>query len=218
MKRLLHAVVTVGLLLLPYPAAGQLGVAARVGSLGIGAEAAVGLSDRLVARGGIGLVPLELSTSFDGVDVDLELPDSWYNVGLDLYLNGALRVGGGLLIRPDDPTVTGAFQDPVDIGGRTFTPEEIGTLTGTLATEGRAPYLLVGFGKHTDTGFGLSLDVGVVFSGNPDVTLDARDGIFSDQAELEIRLQQEAQDFEDDMKGYLRFWPIASLGLRLGVG
>lgn len=205
-------------LLVPASLAGQLGVAARAGTLGIGAEAALTLSDRLVLRGGIGLMPFEISTTFDGIEAELELPQSWYNVGLDLYMNGAMRVGGGFLFRPDDPRLTATPAEPVDIGGRTFTPEEIGVLTGVLRSETRAPYLLVGFGKHTSSGFGLSLDVGAVFTGDPDVTLDAEGGTFSDQAELDARLDQEAQDFEDDMKGYLRFWPIVSLGIRLGVG
>lgn len=205
-------------LLSPSPVAGQLGIAARAGTLGIGGEAALALSDRLVLRGGIGLMPFEVTTTFDGIEAELELPGSWYNVGVDLYLNGAMRVGGGFLFRPDDPRLTATPTEPVDIGGRTFTPEEIGVLTGVLGSETRAPYLLVGFGKHTSSGFGLSLDVGVAFTGDPDVTLDAQGGTFSDQAELDARLDQEAQDFEDDMKGYLRFWPIVSLGARLGLG
>lgn len=205
-------------LLAPSSVAGQLGIAARAGTIGIGGEAALALSDRLVLRGGIGLMPFEVSTTFDGIDAELELPESWYNVGVDLYLNGAMRIGGGFLFRPDDPRLTATPTESVDIGGRTFTPDEIGTLTGVLGSEGRAPYLLVGFGKHTSSGFGLSLDVGAAFIGDPDVTLDAQGGTFSDEAELDARLDQEAQNFEDDMKGYLRFWPIVSLGIRLGLG
>ena len=207
-KRTFIAALVGGLLLTPLPASGQIGVAARAGTLGIGGEAALNISDRLVVRGGIGLVPLTVSTTFDGIDVELELPDSWYNLGLDLYLNSAFRIGAGFLFRPDDPTLTGDLQGPVDVGGLTLTPEQIGTLT----------YLLVGFGKHTSSGFGLSLDVGAAFTGDPQVTLDASGGTFSDQPELDARLQQEAQDFEDDMKGYLKVWPILSLGVRLGIG
>ena len=205
-------------LLMPAPASAQLGVAARAGTLGIGGEAALALSDRLVLRGGLGLVPFDVSTTFDGIDMELEFPESWYNVGLDIYLNGAMRVGGGFLFRPDDPRLTATPVEPVDVGGRTFTPEEIGSLVGVLGGQERAPYLLIGFGKHTSSGFGLTLDVGAAFTGDPEVTLDAEGGTFSDSAELDARLEQEAQDFEDDMKGYLRFWPIVSLGVRLGFG
>lgn len=202
----------------PAPAAAQLGIAVRAGTLGIGGEVALGLSDRLVLRGGMGISTLEVSTSFDQVRVDLELPDSWYNVGLDLYVNSVFRIGGGMLVKADDPRVTGAFDGPVDIGGMTFTPQEIGTLTGRLTSDGKAPYVLIGFGKHTSSGVGLSLDVGAAVTGEPAVTLSAEGGTFSDQAELDARLEQEARDFEDDMKTYLRIWPILSLGLRVGFG
>lgn len=206
------------LLLAPSSVSGQLGVAARASTIGIGAEAAVELSERLVLRGGMGLTAFDVSTSFDSIAVDLEMPDSWYNLGLDLYLNSALRVGAGILFKSDDPTATARLEGPVDVGERTFTPEEIGTLTGVLDSNDRAPYLLIGFGKHTAQGLGLTLDVGAAFTGDPDVTLDAEGGTFSDEAELQSSLDQEAQDFEDDMKTYLRIWPILSLGVRLGFG
>ena len=207
-----------GILSLPGSAEAQLGIAARAGTLGIGGEAALGLGERLVVRGGVGLTALEVSTTFDDIDVELELPESWYNVGVDFYLNGAMRLGAGVLIRPDDPTVRGVLEGPVDIGGRTFTPEELGVLTGRLASDERAPYVLLGFGKHTDGGFGLSIDVGASFTGDPRVTLESTGGTFSDEDELRTRLDQEARNFEDDMKTYLRVWPILSLGLRLGFG
>lgn len=205
-------------LAVPTPAASQLGIAARAGTLGVGGEAAVGLGDRVVLRGGVGLSLIEPSTTFDGVRVDLALPERWSNVGIDLYLNSALRIGGGVLFKSEDPTLTATLEEPVDIGGRTFSPAELGSLVGTVQGSDRAGYALIGFGKHTASGFGLFLDLGLAFLGDPEVDLDASGGTFSDLVELEARLEQEAQDFEDDMKTYLRFWPILSLGLRLGFG
>lgn len=218
MKSSLPFVSLLGLLLAVDGASAQVGVAGRIGTLGIGAEAAISLSDRIVIRGGLGLSQLEANTTFDGVSVVLTLPESWYNVGIDLYLNGAFRIGGGILFKPDDPTITGAFEDEVEIGGRTFTSAEIGTLTGQVLSEDRAAYVLIGFGKHTSSGIGLSLDVGAAFLGNPSVTLAAEGGTFPDQAELDARLELEAQAFEEDMKAYLKIWPILSLGIRIGIG
>ncbi len=218
MKSSLPFVSLLGLLLAVDGASAQVGVAGRIGTLGIGAEAAISLSDRIVIRGGLGLSQLEANTTFDGVSVVLTLPESWYNVGIDLYLNGSFRIGGGILFKPDDPTITGAFEDEVEIGGRTFTSAEIGTLTGQVLSEDRAAYVLIGFGKHTSSGIGLSLDVGAAFLGNPSVTLAAEGGTFPDQAELDARLELEAQAFEEDMKAYLKIWPILSLGIRIGIG
>lgn len=218
MKKPLLAASLVAAVALPATAEAQgLGVAGRVGTLGLGGEVAVGLSDRVVLRGGVGVSPLDVDATFDDVDVTLMLP-TLYNVGLDFYLNGAFRIGGGLLFKPDDPEVTGEFDAPQDIGGRTFTPQELGTLTGVIDSKGRAPYILVGFGKHTDIGIGLSVDLGFAVLGEPDVRLSASGGTFPDQVELQSRLDQEAADFEENMRTYLEIWPILSLGLRIGVG
>lgn len=199
-------------------AAQSLGVAARAGTLGLGAEGALGLGDRFVARGGVGLMPFELNGDIDDIDVTLELPKTWYNVGLDFYLTGVVRLGAGFLFKPDDITLTGEPTTTVDIGGRDFTPDEIGRLVGSFDTGNRAPYVLLGFGKHTASGIGLSLDLGVAFVDEPQVTLRSEGGTFSDQTELRARLDAEAENFEEDLPAYLDIWPILSLGLRFGIG
>jgi hypothetical protein len=148
--------------------------------LGVGGEAALALGSSAVIRGGIGLMPLELDASISGVDFILTLPETWYNVGLDLYLGPSFRIGGGMLFKPDDPTLAGNFTTTQSIGGRNFTPEEIGTLTGVIDSKDQAPYFLIGFGKHTSSGIGLTLDIGAAFLGDPSVSLDATGGTFSD--------------------------------------
>jgi len=200
-------------------AAQSVGVGGRIGTLGLGGEAALSLTDRLVIRGGLGLTPskLEPSATFDDLEVDLILPN-WYNVGLDLYLNGAIRLGGGVLFKADDPTLVGEFTSPQDIGGTTYTPEQIGKLEGVIDSSDRVPYVLLGFGKHTAPGIGLFLDLGVAFLGDPQVRLDASGGTISDDPSTQDALDREADNFEADMRTYLEFWPIVSAGLRIGLG
>ncbi len=218
MKKYHSVFATFAVLVTAVPVHAQLGVAARGGTLGFGVEAAVELTERIVVRGGVGLSNLDANTTFDGIAVKLALPDNWYTVGLDLYLNGAFRIGGGMLFKPDDPMLTGTFDGPVDIGGRVLTPSEIGTLTGRFVSEERAMYALLGFGKHTSRGIGLSLDVGAAFLGDPSVSLESEGGTFPDQAELDALLDMEARDFEDEMTTYLKVWPILNLGIRIGIG
>lgn len=218
MKTMAFLSVAVASALLTEVAAAQVGFGVRAGTLGLGGELAIDVGERTTLRGGAGFWSLTASTTIDDINVEVAFPDSWYNVGLDVYLNSAFRIGGGVLFKGNDLMVTGSLDAPVDIGGRTFTPEEVGTLTGTLLNRSRAGYLLLGFGKHSSKGVGLTLDVGAAFTGTPTVQLDAQGGTFSDQAELDARLEQEARNFEEDVKGYFRIWPILSLGLRIGTG
>jgi hypothetical protein len=199
-------------------AAQGLGFGARVGTLGLGAEAAVGLGDRVVARGGMGWNPWDPEISLSEIDVTAELP-TWYNVGLDLYLNGALRLGAGVLLKSDDPTLSAVFTQNQEIGDQTFTPQEVGTLIGVIDSRDPVPYALIGFGKHTSPGFGLFIDLGVGFLGEPDFQLDAVGGSLNSQSgPLRSALDTEEQEFEDDAGAYLKFWPILNIGLRIGVG
>jgi hypothetical protein len=202
----------------PVPAWGQgLGLGARVGTLGLGGELALGLSERIVVRGGVGFVPFEPGRTFSDVDVSLSLP-TVYNVGVDLYLNRAMRIGGGVLFQSQDVEVNGSFDTSQDIGGSTFEPAELGVLTGVLDSRDRAPYVLIGFGPHTAAGAGLFLDLGFVYLGDPAVRLGATGGTLSDGVDpLRSALDQEAAEFEDDMPGYMKFWPIISLGFRMGA-
>jgi len=196
---------------------GQVGIAGRAGTLGFGGEVAIGLGNVVVLRGGAGLSTLEPNTTFDGIAVVLDLPDLWYNVGLDFYLNGAFRLGGGILFKPDDPVLRGSFDRAVDIGGTSLTPTELGALTGTVGLKDRAAYALIGFGKHTDRGVGLFVDLGAAFFGTPGVTLEAQGGSYP-QDDLAPLLDAEARNFEEDMKTYLKVWPLLSVGLRVGFG
>lgn len=232
MKRSLFALTAAALLALPSALSAQgFGIAARAGTLGIGAEAAVGLTDAFVIRGGIGLLPVELKNpSFwePGADVDatLKLPKTWYNIGADLYVGGGFRIGGGMLFKPDDPTLTGTLTGSaeIDIGtGTPYTATEVAEVVGTLKSKSSAPYVLIGFGKHTKSGIGLFLDLGVAMLGDPEVSLEVTEGTAANSsspgyAALQTRLRQEEQTIEDDFGSYLKLWPILNIGIKLGVG
>jgi len=122
-----------------------------------------------------------------------------------------------VLIKREDPSLRAEFDTPQEFGGTTFTPEEIGTVTGIMDSADQLPFLIIGFGKHTAPGVALFVDFGLAFLGDSDVTLDASGGTLSDDPATQAALDQEAQDFEDDLPTYLEFWPILSLGLRIGI-
>jgi hypothetical protein len=196
----------------------QLGVGGRVGTLGLGPEVAIDLGDRVALRGGLGLTPTEPSLTLGDIDVALDLP-TWYQVGLDLYLNGAMRIGGGVLLASEDPRVGAVFTADQEIGGQVFTPQEIGKLVAIIDHREQVPYALIGFGKHTSPGTGLFVDFGVAFVGAPGFTLGTEGGTLPDDSgPLRSALDAEAAEFEQDAAWYLEYVPVFALGLRIGVG
>lgn len=219
--RILSLLAATALLAVPGALSAQgFALAGRAGSLGFGAEAAVGLGSSFALRGGVSFLPLEPSATIDDVDYTLQLPETWFNLGADLYVGGGFRIGGGVLFKSDDPSATAelASDETVEIGGQDFTGDQLGTLMGTLDSRDQAPYVLIGFGRHAAPGVGLFLDLGVAFTGEPDVSLEVEGSEYPDQEELRDRLDQEEENFREDAPPYVDYWPILNIGLKVGLG
>jgi hypothetical protein len=228
MKKSLFVLATAALVALPGTASAQgFGIAGRAGTLGVGAEAALGLSDAFVIRGGLGLLPIETDIS-DLVDVgtnakvNLTFPKTWVNIGADLYLGGSMRIGGGILFKPDNPEVEGSLTagGKFEIGGKEYTVSEVAAVKGTLNAKKQVPYFLVGFGKHTKSGIGLFLDVGGAYLGDNALELSATGNpAVINSADFQTRLNQEEKDILEELPVWARkFWPILSIGIKLGIG
>jgi len=229
MKKSLFALTAAALILAPGAARAQgFAVAGRAGTLGIGAEAALGLGPRLDLRGGIGLLPIERDAGnfWDtcdraGVDCTFKLPKTWYNIGLDLYVGGGFRIGGGMLFKPDDPSLSVGLQSgsTIEVGGVSYTEADLGTLTGSVDSKSSAPYALIGFGKHTKTGIGLFLDLGMAFLGDSPVKLEASADPQEANTTLQANLRKEEATLENDLPTWARkYWPILNVGIKVGIG
>ena len=196
------------------------GIAGRAGTLGMGGELALGLTDAFVIRGGLGLMPFEPSATIDDIEFTLKLPEKWITIGADIYLGGSFRIGGGMLFKPDDPTITGEIAGgSVTIGDVVYTSTDVAQLTGTLDSKDQAPYVLIGFGRHTSSGIGLFLDLGAAFIGEPTVSIAATgNSTVISSAEFTSELRKQERNIEDDLGSYIKVWPILNIGLRIGVG
>ena len=212
------ALVGSGLLLLAAPLSGQVGLAGGFGTTGLAGEVAVGLGERFVLRAGAGISTLDVTTTFDGIPVELDLPGESYMGGLDYFLNSAFRVGLGVMVRPAKVGVVAVPDgDRVNLGGRSLSPDEVGFLTGLIESRKQAPYAVLGFGRHVAPGVGLALDVGAAYFGTPTTTLQATGGTLP-SADLAPLLAAEVADFDNEMKTYLKVWPILRLAVRVGLG
>ena len=155
------------------------------------------------------------------MDAKLKLPKTWYNIGLDVYLGRTFRIGGGMLYRPDDPRITATLPPggSVDIGDQTYTGADVSEVVGSLDAKNSAPYVTIGVGQHTRTGTGLFLDLGLAFLGDSHVSLEATKGGLIGDPIFQQQLAIEEQNLENDLPNWAKkYWPIASLGLRIGIG
>ena len=200
----------------PVISAQGLAIGARAGTLGFGGEVALGLSEVIVVRGGYGVFPVEYEGEFDHEKYTVTFPSSIWTAGLDIYLGGGgFRLMGGFMGKSGDLELEKTLTGSMDIGGTTYT--ETGTLSATLEQAKVAPFAGIGFGKHTAGGFGFFLDLGVAFTENPEVVMAAT-GAVAEVPGILDDIQDEADNIEEDLGSYLKYWPMVSIGFKLPLG
>lgn len=99
-----------------------------------------------------------------------------------------------------------------------YLPTEVGTLTSTTSFESTAPYLGAGFDFRFANRIGLSLDFGVLWQGEPVVTLTSDGSLASDPGllgdQFRAALEDERLQLQDEVKN-LKAYPVISLGFNV---
>ena len=113
--------------------------------------------------------------------------------------------------RPDSP---GCDESHSDIGDDTFSAADVGTLQSVTSFDSTAPYLGVGYDFEIFGKVALNLDFGVLWQGEPTVSLEAT-GLANApadvQASLTTELEAERLQLEEEMNDF-KAWPVVSLG------
>lgn len=223
MNRKFLAFVMFSLFALPFGAVAEVGIAGTAGTLGIGAELTIGGSSQLVGR--FGIHGYEYSERREASDIEYDGEASLRTATgfLDWHPGGrGFRLTGGLVY--NDTEVTGSSLPPdsgvYDIGGVPVPVALVGTLDGKVEFDPIVPYAGLGWGRApgSGSGFGVTLDLGVIFQGEGEVTLTPIIPAGSPLNEpiarqaLQILLDREAQELQEDIVDY-DMYPVVSLGI-----
>jgi hypothetical protein len=217
MRRPLIAASVLAISLAPAGVAGQtFGVGLKAGTLGLGADVAVGLHDRIALRGGFGVFPFTPRLTYSDIEYDAELPSPQFTGTADLFLIGGLRLTGGVLVSTPDFVLTSDLTNlgTVDIGGVQFDGSDVGVMSGAVVNKDVAPYVGLGFGRVAKRGFGFFVDAAVAFQGEPVVALAAT-GPIRDDPDFQSALRAEEQALAEEIK-LAKYYPILSVGLSFG--
>ena len=188
----------------------------HVGTLGIGAQVATPLGDRINLRGGIDLQPVNFQATVEDVELDVELPAAAVTAVLDLYPNeSGFRLSAGVLYFGGSLGLEGAPTEDVEFGNNVYTTAQVGTIRGSLGTSRFAPYAGLGWGNAAGSGFGFALDVGIAYHGTPEFSLEAT-GPASSDPQFRMDLDAEAESANEDIPGVASMYPILKLGLSYG--
>lgn len=133
---------------------------------------------------------------------------------LDYYpFQGVFRLTGGVMVNQNRMTLDSAGNGTYMINNHQYSAQQVGTFTGRVAWKRVAPYLGIGWGSKAarQTGFSMGFDLGVLFTGSPQVTLSASNPqnnsqLASDVAAAQASANQKASSY--------KLWPV--IGVRIG--
>ncbi len=214
----LQAALCALLLFLSGAAAGDFGVGVKAGTLGLGLEARwdppVPWFD---LRVGVNQYDFDDDGSYSGVEYNAVLGlDSYYLTGNLKFPASPFRFTVGAFSNGNELQLISADTGglDLDIGGTPFPVDRVGALRSTTSFGSTAPYAGVGFDFEVFGKAGLNLDFGVLWQGEPTVTLEATnwDNLSSaEQALLGPALDTERAELQDDASDF-KAWPVVSLG------
>ncbi|MFQ5609768.1 MAG: hypothetical protein ACE5F8_05805 [Woeseiaceae bacterium] len=189
----------------------KFGVGVKAGTLGFGLEGTWRPLPYLDLRLGANTLDYDRDDDYAGVNYDATLGlETFYATANFGFPVSPFRVTAGIYSNGNEVTMVSANNPSFDFGGSTFTPTEVGTLTGTTSFSSTAPYLGFGYDFTVMNRVGLNLDFGVLWQGDPSVTLVA-DGSLAGQPAFDAALEAERLELEDDLSNF-KAWPVVSLG------
>jgi hypothetical protein len=198
-------------------ASADFGVGLKAGTLGLGVEGRWNALPWLDLRVGMNNFEYDDDGSQAGVNYDATFSlDSFYATGNFRFPLSPFRVTAGVVSNGNEFAM--ASQDSgdvfIDIGYDTFNTADVGTLQSVTSFSDTAPYLGVGYDFEIFGKVGLNLDFGVLWQGEPEVTLEAT-GLDTAppavQTALAAELENERLELEDEMSDF-KAWPVLSIG------
>ena len=215
-RRGLQFVIGMMLLLFPLQAQAVVGVTAKVGTTGLGADLTVPLiSNWLNLRAGYNFGEIRPSTTQAGINYKSDVHFESVPILLDLHpFHGSFRITGGVYYNKNEADLFSTV-DASDVG--------LGMGAGTTTLNAHvtwskefAPYLGIGWGNAADDNtldlpiaIGFSLDIGAFYQGSPDVLLTESAGLVPP-----IDLAIEQQKLEDSLSDF-KFYPVITVGIHI---
>ncbi len=202
-----------------FAAAGDVQVALKGGTLGIGAEVGIGLTDSLVLRGGANYLKFSFDSTIDQVDYNMEPELKNGSLLLDWhpFANG-FRLTGGVYLNDNEINVDGTYRKdliPSQYQQYAYLTDQV-HVKGTVDFNTVAPYAGLGWASnHGGKGWGVAFDIGVMFQGEPNVSDLHAESPFGGENQSEVIrfLDEQKKAIEDDLNEF-RYYPVASLTLK----
>jgi hypothetical protein len=195
---------------------GNISIGLKGGTLGGGIEAGIDLGDALVLRGGINYLTYSFDSTISNVDYNFEPECMTGSLLLDWHpFTNSFRLTAGAYLNNNEVKVDGIFRKDLIPDEYSNLPD-LAHVKGTVDFNTFAPYVGLGWSSSNpgEAGWGISLDLGVMFQGTPDVSelyIDDPWGLGKEPAVTDF-LADEQQSVQDELDKF-QYYPVASISL-----
>jgi hypothetical protein len=197
--------------------ASGLGVGVKVGTLGLGLEGVKSVNSKLDLRLGLNKFNYDANKTLDGTEYKAKLDmqtvsalADWHPAGSGFLLSGGAMLNNNKLdasatVSTTKPVTIGDNTKPVTIGDKTISS---GVVNTSVSFDDVSPYLGIGYRKpaHAKKGWSFAADAGVLFQGNPKVSLTESTNTVS-QTDIDKEITKVRKDLDA-----LKNMPVVSLG------
>lgn len=190
-------------------------IGGQIGTPGVGVQVEYWLTRGLTLRGSFDALKWDVDDTYDGIDYDAEVDFSSPGAFIDWHpMGNALLISAGAWFGDRNVSLDATPTGPTSIGSQTFTPAQIGNLTGQIALENTAPFIGIGYDNTFTKGgrLGFRVLAGAAFGDEPKVELNANGGTLSDQPAFQARLAEEEAQIQAEADDY-KVLPVVQLGV-----
>lgn len=205
------AIVLIGLMTAGIATADNLWMGVKAGTLGIGLEGTWRPIPWMDVRLGGNFYDFDDNGSQAGVNYNATVAlENYYLTANFLFPVSPFRITVGGFSNGNELQMVSMDSPLFDIGNGNYNLSEVGTLNSTTYFEGIAPYVGAGFDFSLGGKVGINLDFGVLWQGDPNVSLTA-DGLLALDPAFLADLETERQQLETEFEDFKAF-PVISLG------
>ncbi len=188
----------------------------KAGTLGIGLEASWRALPWFDVGIGANLYDYEDSGSQAGINYDATLAlDTFYATASFRFPLSPFRMTVGAYSNGNEIELVSQPMGSYEIGDIPYSPDDVGTLRSTSSFDDFAPYLGAGFDFELVGRLGISFDFGVLWQGDPIVTLTSDGNLAADPGpfgdEFRAALEAERLQLESEVE-VLKAYPVVSIG------
>ena len=184
----------------------------KAGTLGLGLEATWRPLPWFDIRAGANAFDYDDEGSQAGINYNATLQLESYHATTNFrFPLSPFRITAGAYSNGNELQMVSADSPSFEIGGVPYDQAQVGTLRSTTFFEDVAPYLGFGFDFNVFGKVGLNLDLGVLWQGEPSVTLTADGGLLENDPTFLAALETERLELEAEFEDY-KAYPVLSLG------